>query len=194
MNGSCCTPGHLLDRGCYVPQHDGRMMTRHPAATVALSWLAMLSADFVLQGGLLAPLFNWGSPFLLRPEGAFVRIPIGYLSFLVLAIALTWLLPRFKVTRGRDGALIAGTFGAVGWGAALLGVWSISTADPGLLAGWWASQTVELGLGGLVIGSILGGARVRTLALAVGMFLVVGVVSAVVLQTIGYAAAPVTVR
>ena len=165
-----------------------------PVATVALSWVAMLGVDLFLHAGLLAPLYDWDSPFLLRPEEAFVRIPVGYLGFLVLAIALAWLLPRFNVERGRDGALIAGAFGAVGWGALVLGLWSISTADPGLLAGWWVGQTVELGLGGAVIGSILGGMRVRTVAWRVAALLVVGAVSAIVLQTIGYATAPVLVR
>ena len=124
-------------------------------ATVALSWLAMIGADFCLHAGLLAPLYDWGSPFLLRPADAFVRIPIGYLSFLVLAIGLAWLLPRFNVERGRDGAVVAGTLGAVGWGALLLGLWSISTADLGLFVGWWLGQTVELALGGLVVGAVL---------------------------------------
>jgi hypothetical protein len=62
-------------------------MMRRPVATVALSWLAMVGVDVVLHAGLLAPLYDWDSPFLLRPEEAFVRIPVGYLGFLVLAIA-----------------------------------------------------------------------------------------------------------
>src|SRR3990172_814796 len=165
-----------------------------PVATVALSWVAMLGVDLFLHAGLLAPLYDWDSPFLLRPEEAFVRIPVGYLGFLVLAIALAWLLPRFDVERGRDGGLIGGAIGAVGWGALLLGLWSISTADPGLLAGWWVGQTVELGLGGYVIGSVLGGARPRTVAWRVGAVLVVGAVSAVALQAIGYATAPIVIR
>lgn len=160
-------------------------------ATVVLSWLAMLGVDLFLHAGLLAPLYDWDSPFLLRPEEAFVRIPIGYLGVLLLAIALTWALPRINVERGRDGALIAGAFAAVAWGALLLGLWSISTADSGLLVGWWVGQTAELALGGFVIGSILGGMRVRTMAWRVGGLLVVGAASVVVLQSIGYAAAPV---
>jgi hypothetical protein len=90
--------------------------------------------------------------------------------------------------------VIAGALGAVAWGALLLGLWSISTAHPALLAGWWVGQTVELALGGYVIGSMLGGARLRTVAWVVGLVLAVGAVSAVVLQTIGYATAPVIIR
>ena len=165
-----------------------------PVATVALTWLTMVGVDFFLHAGLLAPLYDWDSPFLLRPAEAFVRIPIGYVSFLVLAIALAWLLHRLTVERGREGALIAGACGAVIWGALLVGLWSISTAAPGLLLGWWVGQTVELALGGLVIGSLAGGATVRSLAWKIAGLLVVGAVSAIALQTIGYAQAPVLVQ
>lgn len=165
-----------------------------PVGTVVLSWLAMTGVDFFLHAGLLAPLYDWDSPFLLRPDEAFVRIPIGYLGFLVLAIGLAWLLARLEIARDRDGALITGALGAVAWGAVMLGLWSISTADPALLVGWWAGQTVELAVGGHVIGAVLGGARLRALAWRVGLLLAVGMVSAVVLQTIGYATAPLISR
>ena len=75
-----------------------------------------------------------------------------------------------------------------------LGLWSISTAAPGLLLGWWVGQTVELALGGLVIGSLAGGATVRSLAWKIAGLLVVGAVSAIALLTIGYAQAPVLVQ
>ena len=64
-----------------------------PIATTALAWLAMLGVDLFLHAGLLAPFYDWDSPFLLEPETAFVRIPVGYLAFLVLAAGLVWLLP-----------------------------------------------------------------------------------------------------
>jgi hypothetical protein len=169
---------------------DGQMRPR-PAASVALSWLAMVGLDFVLHAGLLAPLFDWDSPFLLPAQEAFARIPLGYLALLVLAAALAWALPRCGIERGRAGALLAGGSGAVAWGAFLLGLWSISTADAGLLVGWWAGQTVELTLGGAVIGSILGGMRVSAVARRVAAVVGVGAVLTVILQTIGYATAPV---
>jgi hypothetical protein len=165
-----------------------------PIATVALTWFAMIGVDLVLHAGVLAPLYDWTSPFLLSPADAFVRIPIGYLSLLILAVGLTWLLPRFDVERGRDGARIAGAFGAVIWGALVLGLWSISTADPALLVGWWIGQTLELGLGGFVIGSVQGGAAIRALAWKVGALVVLGVIAAVLLQSIGFATAPVIAR
>jgi hypothetical protein len=153
----------------------------------------MIGIDLLLHAGLLAPLYDWSSPFLLQPGDAFARIPIGYLSFLVLAIGLGWLLRRLDIRSGRDGALMAGAFGAVLWAALLLGIWSISTADPILLAAWWIGQTVELAVGGLVIGSLLGGAGVRSVGWKVGALLLVGAAVAVVLQSIGYAPAPVVI-
>lgn len=165
-----------------------------PWVAILLTGLAMIGVDFALHAGLLAPLYDWASPFLLRPADAVVRIPIGYLSLLVLAATLAWVLPRCDITTARQGAALAGGFGAVVWGALLLGLWSISTADPRLLLGWWAAQTIELGVGGLVIGSLLGGVAVRTVARRVAALIVVGAVSAVVLQTIGYATAPTLVH
>ncbi len=163
-------------------------------ATVLLAWLAMVAFDLFLHAGLLAPLYDWDSPFLLRPEEAFARIPIGYLSFLLAAVLLAWILPRLDVSNGRGGALIAGAIGAATWGVVLLGLWSISTADPALLVAWWTGQAVELALGGFVIGSMLGGARLRAVAVRVGALLVVAAASAVVLQSVGYATAPVVIR
>jgi hypothetical protein len=163
-----------------------------PLRTMLLSWLAMIGVDLFLHAGLLAPLYDWGDAFLLRPEQAFVRIPAGYLAFLVLAAALVWLLPKLGVRRGRDGSLAAGGGGAVIWGALLLGLWSISTADPPLLIAWWLGQTAELALAGYVIGSVLAGRGLRSLGIQVGAVLVLGAASAVVLQSIGYATAPLT--
>ena len=160
---------------------------------IVLGWLAMVGVDLFLHAGLLAPLYDWDSPFLVSPEEAFVRIPAGYLAFLGLAAALTWLLAKVGVHRGRDGAMLACAAGAVIWGALVLGLWSISTADPLLLIGWWLGQTVELAVAGYVIGSAMAGARLRNLALLVGAILVLGAASAVLLQSIGYAPAPAVV-
>ena len=146
------------------------------------------------HAGLLAPLYDWGSPFLLSPDQAVVRIPVGYLSFVLLAITLVRLLARFGIVRGKDGAVVGGVLGGIVLGAVLLGLWSISTASPTLLAGWWLGQTADLALGGFVIGSILAGARVRRMAALVVAFVVLAALSAVVLQSIGYAPAPVVVR
>jgi hypothetical protein len=169
-------------------------MAPHRFATVGLAWLAMIGVDFFLHAGLLAPLYDWASPFLLRPEVAFVRIPIGYLSLLPPVSLLAWLLPRLEVRRGRDGGAIAAGLGAIVWGTLLLGIWSISTAPPALLAGWWVAQIAELGLAGCIIGSLIAGLSVRAATWRVGGLILAAAGSAVALQVVGYATAPVLFR
>ena len=73
-----------------------------------------------------------------------------------------------------------------------LGLWSLDRrrGAPRRLVG---GQTVELALGGTVIESILGGMRGRAVAWRVAGLIVVGAVSAAILQTIGYATAPMLV-
>lgn len=164
-----------------------------PVATTLVAWLAMVGVDLALHAGLLAPLYDWDSPFLLDPIDAFVRIPAGYAAFLLLAAGLAWLLPRLGVADARGGALLGGAIGAVGWGALLLATWSISSADATLLLAWWVGETLQLSVGGAVIGAAIAGRRLRGLALAAGAVLVVGAVLAVVLQSIGYAPAPVVI-
>jgi hypothetical protein len=160
---------------------------QRPIATTLVAWASMVGVDLLLHAGLLAPLYDWDSPFLLSPEEAFIRIPAGYLGIGVLAGALTWLLPRLGVARARDGAVVAGT-GV--WGALLLGVWSIASADPGLLLGWWAGQTVQLAVGGALIGAAIAGTPIRRLGWSAVGIVLIGIVAAVVLQSIGYAPAP----
>ncbi|HET6745307.1 MAG TPA: hypothetical protein VFH90_05575 [Candidatus Limnocylindria bacterium] len=164
----------------------GQVRVPRPIVVAVLSWLAMIGVDLFLHAGVLAPLYDWGSPFLLRPEEAFLRIPVGYSAFLLLAVALVWLLPRLGVRRASEGAVYAAGTSAVVWGAMVLGLWSIATADPALLAAWWVGQTAELALGGYIVGAALAGARVRALAVLAVVVLAVGATSAVVLQSIGY--------
>ena len=165
-----------------VAQSDAnRRRVPRPVVTGLLAWLTMLGVDLFLHAGVLAPLYDWDSPFLLRPEEAFVRIPAGWAAFLVLAFVLVWLLPRLGVRKGGRGALVAAGGGAVVWGAILFGLWSISTASPALLAAWWVGQTAELALAGYVVGSALAGVRFGRLVVLVVVVVVVGAVSAVVL-------------
>jgi hypothetical protein len=172
---------------------DPHGVVHRPVATLLLAWLSMIGADLLLHAGVLAPLYDWDSPFLLSPVDAFIRIPAGYLGFLVLAAGMLWLLPRLGVQRGRDGAVMAAMGGAVAWGGLLLGLWSISTAEPALLVGWWIGQAAELALAGWVVGSILGGATASSMGWKLGAILIVGLASAVALQSVGYANAPVLI-
>jgi hypothetical protein len=177
-----------MERSPTMPTSNAVSLDR-PVGTAVAAWIATLGIDLLLHGGLLAPLYDWESGFLLSPEDAFVRIPAGYLAFLVLAAGLVWLLPRLGVRSAADGVLVAGLGGCLLWGALLLGLWSITAADEPLLLGWWAGEAVQLVVAGYLIGSRLGGMSLRTMAwIALGI-LVVGIVTAVVLQSIGYAPA-----
>jgi len=51
----------------------------------------MLGFDFFLNAGLLSRMYLKPSPFLLPPERMFKLIPLGYLSFLLMAVLLYWL-------------------------------------------------------------------------------------------------------
>jgi hypothetical protein len=158
---------------------------------VLTAWAASVAVDFGLHAGVLAPFYDWSSPFLLSPAEAFVRIPIGYLAFLVLVWALTWLLTRLGVDRASDGLVLGAAAGAVVWAALLLALWSIATAEPVMLLAWWAGQAAALGVAGWVVGAMLGGASTRWVAVRVVALAAVMVVLAIVLQAVGYATAPV---
>jgi hypothetical protein len=94
--------------------------------------------DLFLHGGLLARPYVEPSPFLLPAEDAFRRIPLGYLTFLILTIGLFWLLRRLHV-RGVAAGFRA-VAGAVVWGALVLGLYSFSTASQSLLIGWGSAK------------------------------------------------------
>lgn len=160
---------------------------RRIALIVLLGWLAMLGFDFFVHGGLLAGLYVQDRPFLLRPAQAFSLIPLGYLSFLLLSGALTWLMVRMVVHDGREGAVFGLKLGALVWGALVLGLVSISTAGLDLLAGWFVGQVAELALAGYFVGSALGGGSLKRLFRNVIVLLVLFAVVTIVLQSFGIA-------
>lgn len=152
-----------------------------------LSWLTMLGIDFLIHGGLLANLYAQTSPFLLPPLEAFRKIPIGYLSFLFLAVLLLWLMLRSGIAGWRGGLVFGLKLGLLTWGALLLGLVSISSAPLNLMIGWWLGQSFELGIAGAVAGYGLAAERLRNLALGVIGLVIVSVVITVILQNISLA-------
>lgn len=150
-----------------------------------LAWLAVIGFDFFLHAGILAGLYETPAPFLLSAQASFERIPLGYLSFAILVAGLVWLADRLRVNGWRKGLVCGLVFGAVTWGAFILGLYSISTAPTPLLWGWFLGQTVELGIAGVVVGMGLHTQRLRPLAIAVVVSFAVLLALGVALQNIG---------
>ena len=157
------------------------------ALLVALCWLSMIGFDFLLHGGLLATFYARPSPFLLPLEQAFRLIPLGYLSFLLLAVLLVWLMLGLGVRGWRGGLIFGVKLGALVWGAMVLGLMSVSTASVGLLVGWFFGQTIELGIAGAFAGSGLSGARLGRLLMGVIALVLLSALITVVLQSTGVA-------
>jgi hypothetical protein len=154
---------------------------------VAAAWLLSLGFDLLLHAGLLAGLYVAPSPFLLGPEAAFRRIPLGYLAFLALTVALGWLLRRLGIRGTFAGFRFGIAAGAVVWGALSVGLYSISTASWPLLASWWIGQAIELGLAGAVLGAAANGMPLRRIWAIVSVAVLACLVATVVLQSSGLA-------
>lgn len=165
------------------------MSSLQRVSVVGAAWVLSIAFDLLLHGGILAGLYVEPGPFLLPPNEAFRRIPIGYLAFLIATVAVFWLLRRLDVRGAPAGARIAGTVGGIAWAVFALGLYSITTAPAAVLACWWIGQTIELALAGAVIGSALGGTSLRRIWMRVAAIAIACVVLTIVLQSIGWAPA-----
>jgi hypothetical protein len=163
-------------------------------SSIAAAWILAVGFDLFLHGGLLAGVYVEPSPFLLPAEDAFRRIPLGYLTFLGLTVALFWLLHRLGIRGAMAGLRYGAAAGAVVWGALVVGLYSISTASVPLLGGWWIGQTVELGLSGAVLGAAADGASLKRIWAIVAAAVVALVIATVALQSLGFAPAMKIVR
>lgn len=114
-------------------------------------------------------------------------IPLGYLSFLLLAVLLVWLMLRLNIQGWRGGFLFGLKLGALVSGTMVLGLMSISTASVWLLLGWLVGQTGELAIAGMFAGSGLGGERLTRLFSMVVVLIFFSVLVTVVLQSTGLA-------
>lgn len=158
-----------------------------PRAAIVLAWLGTIAVDFGFHGGLLAPAYDWSNPFLLSRMEAFVRIPVAYAGLLVLVAGLAWLLSVADVADSRSGARLGAAAGGVAAAVFLSALWTISTVDLALLASWWVAVVLELAFAGWVLGGTLGGRSSRSLVRPVVVVVLVSVVMAIVLQSLGYA-------
>lgn len=168
------------------PIGPSRSMTVSRRMRVALvAWLAMLGLDFLLNGALFAGMYQEGGPFFLAPSEAFRRIPLGYLAFLVLAIAIVEIANRLRLVTFVDGVRLGLAIGGV-----LAAVWSLSLFSVATLSAMGALTFAVIWLALLVMGSAiaaLGLARVslRRLAVGVAAFDVFCVASVIALQSFG---------
>ncbi len=149
-----------------------------------LAWLSVIGFDFLLHASLLAPLYEQSHPFLLSPERAFVLIPLGYLAFLLLVILIAWLMVKLEISSWKSGVLFGIQLGALLWAALVLSLISISTAPLLLMIGWFAGQTIEMGIAGLVVGAGLGAARLRKVGGWVVIFFLAAFVVGVLIQNL----------
>ncbi|MFO7662220.1 MAG: hypothetical protein R6X18_06450 [Chloroflexota bacterium] len=161
----------------------------HVLSAIGAAWILSLGFDLFLHAGLLARLYTEPSPFLLQAEVAFRRIPLGYASFLVLTVGLYWLFRRLRVRGAASGFAHGLVFGGAAWGAFVLGLYSISTASPQLLFGWWSGQAMELGLAGAVLGGAAGGVSLKRIWLIVTLAVLGGIAATILLQSLGLAPA-----
>lgn len=154
-----------------------------------LTWFAIIGIDFFIHAGLLAGLYTEPNPFLLPPEQAFAMIPVGYLSFLALAVLLLWLMAKIGIRGWRQGAVFGLQFGLISGISSTLGLFSIATVPPVFLGGWFLGQVLELCIAGMVAGSGLENRRLGRLFLRVLVFVIAAVVITIILQNVGLAPA-----
>ena len=150
-----------------------------------IAWLVMLGVDFFLHAGVLAGIYTRESPFLLPPLEAFRRIPIGYLSFLIVAYFLVWLSMRLEVRGVRAGLLLGLGVGSVMWASLGLGLYSITTAEPITLISWAVGQSLEIAIAGGLIGLALQEGELRSAFLTALISSILLVILTILLQSFG---------
>ena len=157
---------------------------RHLAAVWILAFIAIIGFDLFLHAGVLNRLYLNSGSFLLSSEEAFRRIPAGYLSFAIFETLVLWLMFKLEIQGWKAGLAFGLIFGALVWGSLVLGLFSISTASPALLLGWFLGQTAESGIGGMVIGAGLWNERLRPLLFKVLIFFLIMVTLGIVIQNL----------
>jgi len=137
-----------------------------------LSWITAVAIYFLLNAGVFASFFASKQSFLLTPTEAFVRIPVGYGSILLLTLVLTVLIYRGKEARPYEGMRAGLLYGTAVSLTTVLGLWSITTIPTTFLGIWLVDQILEMMLAGTVIALVRFGASRR-----ITSFIVIGVLA-----------------
>ena len=119
-------------------------------------WAAMIGLDFVLNAAVFASMYDAGGTFMLTPAELFSRIPFGYAALLVLAVGVTELAVRVRVSTISDGLRLGFVSGLALGSAWSLGLYSLATVTPLValaLAGIWCAL---VSAAGAVAGAALG--------------------------------------
>lgn len=152
-----------------------------------LAWIGVLGFDLFLHGAILSSFYIEGGPFLLPPLESFKRIPIGYLSFLITTGLLVWLIAKLDIRGWGPGSLFGGIIGGAIWFALGLGLYSISTAQPLLLLGWFIGQTLEMAYAGGIVGQGLFLEHPRRLTIRVAIYTIAFLALTIIFQSFGLA-------
>lgn len=130
-----------------------------------LAWLAAVAVDFLLNAGVFASVFVSESSFFLPLAQAFLRIPVGYASLLLLILVLAGLIYRGKEARAAEGMRTGFLYGGATSLGLVLGLWSTTTAPLSFLAVWSIDLILEMTAAGTIIATSRSQVSRRTVTL-----------------------------
>ena len=154
------------------------------ARLILIAWMGAIGFDLFYHGGLLANMYAVPNPALLDPWQAFLRIPIGYVSYLVLIVTIYWLLSLNGTKDWKAGFWFGIKFGALSGMASTLGQYSILTLGLNMLILWGLGQAIEFGLIGTILGAGHSTTQMKSLTVKVIMFMSIMLVLMIVLQSV----------
>lgn len=162
---------------------------RRGVGITLLSWLVIVGFDLFQNAGVFARFWVEPGSAFLPPEKLFQRIPLGYLTFLISASMLTWLMSQLKVVGWMQGALFGSKLGSLLSITSVLGSACVFPIKRSLLLVWFFGGVVQYTSAAAVIGSGLGSDRLGRLSVVVTGLVILLVIATIVLQNLGFAPA-----
>ena len=154
-----------------------------------LCWFSILGFDLFQHAGIFAGLWLESQSAFLPPEELWNRIPLGYLSFLLSAFLLAWLMLRLHITGAYAGARFGLKIGGLLSMGMVLGIASGFPVHTELLIAWLIGGIAQHALAGAVIGTGFGQYPLRRLTALVFAFVVLMSVTVLAMQNLGLAPA-----